>query len=82
MADEVRSLAQRNAVSTQEIRSIIEALQPGSRHAVEAMQQSSEGVAQGIAQHIAAEVEHLASSSRRLQPIANRLDALGRMFHP
>jgi len=44
VADEVRSLAQRTAVSTKEIRTIIEALPAGIRKAVEAMPDRREGV--------------------------------------
>lgn len=44
VADEVRNLAQRTALSTKEIKSIIEALQQGSRKAAEAMHDSREGV--------------------------------------
>jgi len=36
---------------------------------------------QSIAQNTADDVETLALSSRRLPPIATRLDALGRTFH-
>ncbi|WP_425500246.1 methyl-accepting chemotaxis protein [Pseudomonas akapageensis] len=44
VADEVRSLAQRTAVSTKEIKTIIDALQHGSRKAAEAMHDSRAGV--------------------------------------
>jgi methyl-accepting chemotaxis protein len=37
---------------------------------------------QSIAQNTADDVQTLASSSRQLPPIATRLDALGRTFHP
>jgi methyl-accepting chemotaxis protein len=44
VADEVRNLAQRTAVSTREIKTIIEGLQQGSSKAVAAMHDSHQGV--------------------------------------
>jgi methyl-accepting chemotaxis protein len=71
----VRSLAQRTALSTKEIRTIIEALQQGSRKAVEAMHDSREGVercvedsqlAAALLQAVGSDISHIDELNGRI----------------
>ncbi|WP_437180840.1 methyl-accepting chemotaxis protein [Pseudomonas mandelii] len=75
VADEVRNLAQRTALSTKEIKSIIEALQQGSRKAAQAMHDSREGVercvedsrqASAMFQAVGADIVHIDELNGRI----------------
>lgn len=60
VADEVRTLASRTSDSTQEIQSMIENLQSGTRDAVESMQHAS-GCAENCVEHITDTAESVAT---------------------
>lgn len=75
VADEVRNLAQRTALSTQEVQVIIERLQSGSRHAVAAMAESRTGVlrcveesqrASTLLRAVGEDIDHINTLSERI----------------
>ena len=75
VADEVRSLAQRTAISTREIKKIIEDLQQGSSKAVAAMHDSHQGVERCVAdsQQAAAMLRAVGIDISRIDEINGRI---------
>jgi len=71
VADEVRTLASRTQQSTQEIQSMIERLQNGTRNAVQAMQQNQ--------QYAQATVTHAAKAGSALDDIASAVTSINDM---
>lgn len=80
VADEVRGLAQRTAVSTNEIKTIIEALQQGSLNAAQAMNDSREGVERCVqdSQLAVATLQAVGSDISNIDQLNQRLVAMTR----
>jgi len=77
VADEVRKLAERTSTSTQEIASMIEAIQQCTQSAVEGMEQSSSQVHEGVVMAAQARdtMTRIEASTRQVQDVVKEISA-------